>query len=177
MELLCPPCTSSLETCIDWHPLHCLSPPVHILMSTLTLLSLTLAVAGPRSLSFADPPASRSFMSSADSPSIQHAHSHSAFGHIAVSLVASLAPLFVLSHPSSCLTPQHSHPFTCNPYIVKIIDPHSQKRPALSAERTSSLTLAPPLTHLVVPSAFALSSSFSFFTKGFERRGGRVKTK
>jgi hypothetical protein len=27
---------------------------------------------------------------------------------------------------SSCLTPQHTHPLTCNPYIVTIIDLHSK---------------------------------------------------
>jgi len=122
-------------TCIDWHPLHCLSLHTYVYAHAPFIHFGGCRSRTRRSLSSAGPPASRpgrSFVSSAESPSIQqHAHSHSAFGHIAVSLLlgSSVTPLSVLSHQSSCLTPQHTHPFTCNPYIVTIIDLQSKSAP------------------------------------------------
>jgi len=92
-------------------------------------------------------------------------NTHTAIPHLVTLPSFSSLALSVLSHPSSCLTPQQSHPFTCNPYIVTIIDLHSKKRPTFTAERTS-LSLEPPLTYLVVPSAFALSFSFFILCQG-----------
>ena len=84
-------------------------------------------------------------------PQIHHRYNmHTAipfriWSHCRLSHGLSVTPLSVLSHPySSCLTPQHTHPFTCNPYIVTIIDLHP-KAPCLhcGAHITKSWT---PLT-------------------------------
>ena len=164
VEPCAPSCTSSLEpTCIDWHSLHSLS-----CLRSLSFHSLwRLAVTGPRtrrSLSFADPPASRpgrSFVSSANSPSIQHAHSHSAFGHIAVSLSWAFRYPFLCLVSSSLLL-SHAATYT-SLHLQSVHSNHHrsalQKRPPFTAERTS-LNLEPPLPYLVVPSAFALWLSF-----------------
>lgn len=135
VEPCAPSCTFSVEpTCIDWHPLHCPSClrsrsfhfgglPVHALIALyLSPILLHLALVAP------------SCHPQIHSPSIQYAHSHSAFGHIAVSLSWTFRyPFICLS--SSCLTPQHTHPFTCNPYIVTIIDLHTKS--ALPSRRSA----------------------------------------
>ncbi len=101
------------------------------------------------------------------SPSIQHAHSHSTrtqpfriWSHCRLSDFRCPSILSVLSRPSSCLTPHHTHPFTCNSVDSNNHRSALQKRPASTAERTSLYLLNPPLPHLVIPSAFALSLSF-----------------
>jgi hypothetical protein len=131
VEPCAPSCTSSLEpTCIDWHPLqHCLSclrsRSFHSLggcRSTHSSLSIfrRSACISPWSLLRVI----RRFT--------HHRYNmHTAIPHLvtlpSLSRGLSATPLSVLSHPSSsCLTPQHTHPFTCNPYIVTIIDLHSK---------------------------------------------------
>jgi len=158
VEPCAPSCTFSVEpTCIDWHPLHCPSClrsrsfhfgglPVHALVALyLSPILLHLALVAP------------SCHPQIHSPSIQYAHSHSAFGHIAVSLVDFPLPLYL-----SILLLSHAATYT-SLYLQSVHSNHHrsahQKRLAFTAERTS-LNLEPPLPYLVVPSAFALWSSF-----------------
>jgi hypothetical protein len=176
---MCPTCTTSF-CCIPWNLVPLLVPlplnqPVSIGIPYTACHVYAhapfthLAVAGPRtrrSLSFADPPAScpgRSFVSIRrfHSPSIQHAHSHSAFGHIAVSLSWAFRYPFICL-VSSILLLSHAATYT-SLYLQSVHSNHHrsalQKRAAFTAERTS-LNLEPPLPYLVVPSAFALWLSF-----------------
>jgi hypothetical protein len=109
VEPCAPSCTSSLNQPVSIGIPYTASH--RIVMSTLTLLSFTLVVASHAlvALSFADPPASRpgrSFLSSADSPSIQHAHSHSV-PHL-VTLPFLTPGLF--RYPFICLVSIHTPP-------------------------------------------------------------------